>query len=458
MIYQKIKLFIAKIGQHNRTIFSAAALIAIITFAVKFVAMLKELVVASHFGTSEVLDVFLIAYLIPSFAISIFAGNFSAAVIPPFIEIRKQNGAEAAKRYLATTMVITLGLLSMIAAILALSGPLALNLLSSNLSAETQSLSLSLYFILLPIIMLAGIVDIFSALLKAEKKFILAAFTPMLVPLTVLFSLLILSSDIGIYAYAYGEFFGSLAGIVLLAIGLKKYNLFVYPKWYGIDNNVRQTMSQYIPLISSSMIICSAPVIDIVMASTLEPGSVSSLTYGNKITTVILSISSIALVSSLLPYFSSMVANKEWKSVQHTINFFMKTVFITTIPMMIVFMLFSEQITRLLFERGEFTGQDTLVVSQIFFFYLLQMPFFIADMIWISLIYALKVNQILLLGNIITIILNIAGNYFFMQIWGIAGIALSTALVLFISFIYLTITARRALARAIQASPEQGVQ
>ncbi len=457
MIYQNFKQLSTKIGQYNRTIFSAAAIIAAITLVVKFVAMLKELVVANNFGTNEVLDVFLIAYLIPSLTISIFAGNFSAAVIPHFIDMHKEEGTTAAKKYLATIMATSLALLVGIAAILALSGPLALKLLSSNLSQEAQALSLSLYFILLPILIIQGFVDIFSAVLNAGKKFILAAFAPLLIPLSVLLSLLIFSSELGIYAYAYGELFGALAGMILLAIGLKKYKLFVYPRWHKLDDRVRQTLNQYIPLISSSMIICGAPVIDVVMATSLGPGSVSSLTYGNKITAVILSISSIALVTALLPHFSSMIADKDWQSVRRTTQFFLKVVFATTIPLMVLCMLFSEEITRLLFERGEFTAQDTQIVSQVFFFYLLQTPFFIADMIWISLISALKVNQILLLGNIITIVLNVVGNYIFMQIWGVAGIALSTALVLFISFIYLTIAARRALAKAeaIQESSEQ---
>ncbi len=419
--------------------------------------MLKELAVAHNFGTSEILDVFLIAYLIPSFTISIFAGNFSASVIPHFTEIRKQKGLDAAKKYLATIMMISFGLLLCIAAILALAGPIALKLLSSNLSETTRDLSLSLYFILLPILVIEGFVDIFAAVLNASKKFVLASFSPMLIPLCVLFSLLLFSSEIGIYAYAYGELFGALAGMILLAIGLVRYKLFVLPKWYGLNDNVRQTISQYIPLISSSMIICGAPVIDIIMASSLDPGSVSSLTYGNKITAVILSLSSIALVTALLPHFSSMVADRDWQSVDSTIRFFLKMVFISTIPLMIVCMIFSQEITRLLFERGEFTPQDTIVVSQIFFFYLLQMPFFIADMIWISLISALKVNQILLLGNVITVVLNVIGNYLFMQVWGVAGIALSTSLVLLVSFIYLTIMARKALAKAKAAddSPTQ---
>lgn len=45
---------------------------------VKFVSAAKELVVADYFGTGDVVDAFLFAFLLPSFAINVLSGSFSA--------------------------------------------------------------------------------------------------------------------------------------------------------------------------------------------------------------------------------------------------------------------------------------------------------------------------------------------------------------------------------------------
>ena len=53
----------------NRSIFGAALTIGALTIAAKLVSVVKELIVAKTFGTSDALDAFLIAFLLPLFAI-----------------------------------------------------------------------------------------------------------------------------------------------------------------------------------------------------------------------------------------------------------------------------------------------------------------------------------------------------------------------------------------------------
>src|SRR5712691_1689461 len=58
----------------NRRIFAAMLTVGGLSLAVKIVSTLKEIVIAHQFGAGDRLDAFLIAYLVPSFAINVIAG------------------------------------------------------------------------------------------------------------------------------------------------------------------------------------------------------------------------------------------------------------------------------------------------------------------------------------------------------------------------------------------------
>jgi putative peptidoglycan lipid II flippase len=108
-----------------------------------------------------------------------------------------------------------------------------------------------------------------------------------------------------------------------------------------------------------------------------------------------------------------------------------------TVPLTVGLVYFSEPLVRLFFERGAFTSGDTYLVSQVQVLFLLQVPFYFLSILIVRLISSLQANHILLWGAVISLPLSVILNYLFMQWLGVAGIALSTSMVYFVSFCYL---------------------
>src|SRR6185503_14581895 len=98
-------------GSVNRRIFAAMLTVGTLTAAVKVVSTFKEMVVARQFGVSDGLDALLIAYLLPSFAINVVAGSFNAALVPTYIQVREQEGHQAAQRLFSSVVVWSAALL-----------------------------------------------------------------------------------------------------------------------------------------------------------------------------------------------------------------------------------------------------------------------------------------------------------------------------------------------------------
>ena len=77
------------------------------------------------------------------------------------------------------------------------------------------------------------------------------------------------------------------------------------------------------------------------------------------------------------------------------------------------------------------------------------MPFYLMGIVLVRLISALKANHLLMWGAVLSVGLNIALNYAFMQWLGVSGIALSTTVVYVVSFCFLWSASSRLLKSAM---------
>jgi putative peptidoglycan lipid II flippase len=423
-------------GSINRQIFGAAAIVGLSTILVKVLTVSKELVVAWRFGTGDELDAFLIALVVPSFIINVVAGSFNVALIPTYVKVREQQGRIASQKLFSGVMVWSLGLLVVTTVVMMATAPLYLPLIASGFDAQKLNLTLYLLWAIAPIVLLAGVLNIWTAVLNAGERFALAAISPIFTPAITI--LLIFSFRTwGIFALAAGLVAGAIAEMIILGVALHRQKISLIPQWCKFDANLRQVASQYAPIMAGAFLMGSTNLVDQSMAAMLVPGSVAALGYANRVVFLPLTLSTTALGTAVIPYFSKMVAEEDWSNVRHTFMGYLKLIFALTIPVMLFFILGSELIVRLLFQRGSFTANDTQIVAQIQNFYALQIPFYVGAIFVVRLINSMRINYLLAWGSGLNLIVNIIGNYVFMMWFGVGGIALSTSLVYLFSFLFL---------------------
>jgi putative peptidoglycan lipid II flippase len=429
-------------GSNNRKIFGAALTVGLGTTLVKIAAMARELVVAWRFGTQDELDAFYIALVVPSFAINAIAGSLNSAFIPTYIQVLHKQGVKQAQKLFSSATLWNIGLLVIAGVLIVITAPVYLQLIASGFSSQKLGLTFNLLLVIAPIIVLSGILEIWGAVFNARESFVLFALVPIITPLVSII-LLFRFEAWGIFALAGAILCGALIEILILGVRLHSIGISPYPKWYGFDSNLRQVANQYAPMIAGSLMICSAGTIDQVMAAMLSPGSVAALNYANRMIASPISLMSIALGTAVIPYFSKMVASQDWEGISHTLKRYLLIIFLITIPFAAFLFIFSQPIVELFFQRGSFTSKDTVLVAQIQAFYALQIPFYIANILVVKLISSMQKNQLLMWVSGFNLIINILGNYVFMQWLGIKGIALSTSCVYLFSFLYLLIAANK---------------
>jgi len=451
--YQKWLDFWKKLtsGSTNRQIFGAAVTVGIGTGFVKVASVGKELVVAWKFGTAGDLDAFLIALVVPFVITNVIASSFNAALIPTYIRVREQSGIKAAQKLFSGAIAWSLGLLGITTVLMLATAPLYLPKMAAGFSAEKLDLTYKLLCAIAPIILLTGMMTIWGAVLNAGEQFALVAVAPIITPVITMLFLFGINSW-GVFSLASGLVCGQLLEMLVVGIALRRQGISLLPKWYGFDTHLSEVAGQYAPMIAAAFLMCSTALVDQSMAAMLPSGSVASLNYGNRIISLPITITSTALSTAVIPYFSKMVAREDWTTLRHTLKQYLGLIFAFTIPLTGLIILFSEPIVQILLQRGSFTANDTHLVAQIQACYAFQIPFYIASILVVRLISAMRNNQILMWGSGSNLIVNIGLNYLFMQWLGVPGIALSTSGVLCFSFFYLCFFANKRLKKSLTDS------
>ena len=421
----------------NRRIFAAMITVGGFTVLVKLAAAVKDIAIAYQFGTRDELDAFLVAFLLPQFAVNLIGGSLNAALIPTYIQVREQEGQKAAQRVLSNVMVLSISFLVALSVVLALAASYILPLVASGFTAEKLVLTHSLYYVLLPTLILSGLATTWAAILNAESRFALAAVVPVTTSIMTILVVVIMAKQWGSFALVVGVIGGALIETGLLGWGLRRAGVSLVPRWCGTSPAVKQVLGQYAPMVAGAFLLGSAGVISQSMAAMLSPGSVSALAYGNKITSLLLGIGGLAVSTAVLPHFSHLVATEDWLGIRHTFLTYSRLILMVMLPLVLILIYFSEPIVAMLFQRGAFTNADTHLVGRLQVMYLLQVPLYVVSMLLVKLISAAKANHLLMWGALISLVANITLTYLLMWWFDVVGIALATSAMYLISFVFL---------------------
>lgn len=439
-------------GSVNRKIFIAALTVGGFTLMVKLAAIFKELISAYQFGAGRELDALLIAWALPTFVINVLGGSLQAALVPVYLEVLHKEGQPAASRLIGSLSVVFLLLLVVVSLVLLALAPWLLRGMGMGFTARELVLCQHVFYVLLPIIVFTGMARLYGGVLVSENNFAIATTATIATPLLSIICMLLFTRTIGIYSLALGILLGAMVEGLLLAWILARRNVRLSLRWEGKTPALAQIGTQYLPVIMGSVLMAGTLLTDQAMAGMLPAGGVSALSYANKVPAVILGLTSAAIGTAVLPYFSRMVTAADWVGVRHTFRTYCKLIAVTTIPATIVLIVLSGLIIRHLFERGAFTAADSQIVSWTQIWFLMQIPFYTLGILAVRLISALQANRILMWGSAISLVLNAVLDYVLMQKMGVAGIALSTSLVYIVSFVYLFVMLMRVMRKRMQIS------
>ena len=429
----------------NYKIFFSGLAVGAATASVQFVQTIKDIIVADKFGTGMDLENFIISFLIPGFLITVLADSIPSALLPVYANVRQQDGPQPAKAFLSFTCLLLMVLSAVVCILFMTGGHTALFPIIKKLSTKRQEIILHFQNMLLPIIIVqTGFVSL-CTFFYSQKKFFSTTILKISTPLIIIIFLIFDSFEKRIMALVIGTLSGTCLQFIIIFARSIKYSLFsrINPSMH----HMKGFWGQYLPLCFAAALMGGTILIDNSMASLLPAGNLASLSFGNKIVMALLGLSGNVLGTSVLPYFSEMSAKKHLQSLNHSVRTYQKLILKVAIPASALLILLSEPITQLVWQHGNFTSSDTIVVAKIQSLYALQSPFYLMGILLGRAISSIGGNHVLAIITVFNLVLNFLFNFVLMKFFGIYGIALSTSVVYFLSYIMIELAFKRLLKR-----------
>lgn len=416
-------------GSVSRRILSAALMIGALTGIVKVTIAIKELGVAAVFGVGDAIDIYATALLIPTIVTSILSGSFYSASIPVLIQAREQQGTNAQKRLMQTLTLWYLLALLVGALLTFMFANYYLPFIASGFSDVKIEMTRKLISIMCPWIVFSGLSVLWGSFFNANEKFFLPSLVPIITPLIILTVINLTRSTPDIILVAWALLLGAFVEMCLLAVTLWQQNYRLISLDFSISPEIRQIMLQSIPLIGSAIISSGNTIVDQVVVATLPAGSVAALRYTTQFSGLFLSIAAIGIGTAVMPFYSTMIANRDWQSVRRILTQYIILIGFVTVPITIGIFSFSEPLSRLIFQRGAVTADNVQLISNILRYSALQIPFYVTNILIIRLVSALGKNNILVVWAAISLLLNALLDLLLVNWLGIGGIAFASALV-----------------------------
>jgi putative peptidoglycan lipid II flippase len=388
----------------------------------------RDVALANQFGTANAVDAFVVALILPLFAIQIISGALPSALVPIYTSVESDDGVEAGSRLLAGAILLNAALATLCTIVLAVAAPVVLRVVGLGFGASKLALTQSLYFELLPMTIFGALAIPWGAVLNAHQRFALPAATPVCAPLIATVLMVAGPASWGIHAVAWGMTIGAALEAVILAIALARIGISPLPRWVGFDDHLKKVARQYAPGAGAALLMTSTVVVDQAVAAAHASGSVATLNYGGKVVSFLLGVGAVAIGTVALPHLSAIVARQEWDSVRRAIRSYVGFVLVIAVPITLLVMLFSRPIVSLLFEHGAFGAADARNVANVQALYVIQIPFFLAGTIGVRTLSALRRNQVAAIISVFIVVVNLIADLAFLRLFGVPGIALATSL------------------------------
>lgn len=433
----RFEKLIRSVGPRNVRLLQAIFGAAAGTFFVRMAQVVRELVFAYEFGVNRNLDILLLALALPTYLGQAMLGAIPASLIPAAVAERESSGDESMLRLVSSFGCLLLSVLTILAIGSTVAGPIYLTIVGHKLSPNELDFGFKLLLLLTPFLLLRGIEIFWVSWLNLNGSFAIPAIVPCITPLIGAAALLIVGPDQGAYAVAIATSVGLAIECGFLGWIVRRSYIVPTWSWFGFSNSLRRTLRQYAPVMMGALLLSAIVLVDQRSAAQLGSGSISQLYFANLIVQLPLLLASSALSAALLPYVSESIANKKWSRLRRLLTVPIALIFLLGVLAGTILTLLAHLIVSLVLVRGAFSTIDVEGVAAILRTLSWQIPFFLGGQIAVQAISAMRRNEILLWGAIISLGLKIALNYFFVARMGLPGIGLSTTVVFAASMTFL---------------------
>ena len=409
------------------------AIFAIATALSRIAGLGREIVAASYFGTTGPASAFTIASQIPNLMANLFAqAALSAAFVPVFTDLLQQGRKREAFKLASTLfwiILIALGALTAVGILLA--GTIMPLFTGSTFNHYLNQLTAGLAQVLFPVVLLLGLTGLLVGILQSYDEFTIPALAPAVWNIVIVVLLVALHPrfPVGkqIYAYAVAWLAATVVQFLLVASALRRIDFRLQFSIDWRDPRVRTVFTLMLPVTIGLGIVNLDQLLNTVFGALVSPQAPRAIDNAFRIYMLPQGVFSVAVATVLFPTLSRQAALRDLPGMRRAVGIGMRQINLLLIPAAAVLMVLATPITRLVYQRGEFTAHSTSLVATALFWFAVSLPFGGINLLLTRTFFAVRrpwiPTALAGLNMVVDVIVSIA----LYKPLGIAGLVIGTA-------------------------------
>lgn len=361
------------------SLIKSASIVSLLTLASRITGLVRELLIASTFGASAMTDAFNVAFRIPNFFRRLFGeGAFSQAFVPVLAATRAKHGLESTRLLVDRVATVLAWVLLATCVLGVLGSPLLVWAMASGLQQNPRGFEVAVVMTrwMFPYIGFMSLVALAAGVLNTWKRFAVPAVTPVLLNLSMIGAAWLGGpwfQSMGlepIYALCAGVLVGGVMQLVVQWAALHKMDMMPRVAWRRsdiaaawADSGTRNVASLMVPALLGVSVAQISTLINTQIASHLPSGSVSWLTYADRLMEFPTALLGVALGVVLMPQLASASAASDTQKYSSLLDWGLRIVVLLSVPCSIGLLLFAQPLVAVLYHYGAFTGLDVQQTS-----------------------------------------------------------------------------------------------
>lgn len=351
----------------NPSVFKALAKFGSNTLLSRILGFVRDLVFAHVFGAGSATDAFFVAFKIPNFLRRLFAeGAFAAAFVPVLAEYRQRSYEEL--KHFVDRVAGTLGSVLLLVTVVGVAGaPGVVMVFAPGFVDDRGLLALATEMLRLtfPYLLFISLTAFAGGILNSYNRFGVPAFTPVILNLCLIAAALWLSPllEEPIVALAWGVLAAGLFQLLFQIPFLHQLRLVPRLRLAPRDPGVRRIGTLMLPALFGVSVTQLNLMLDTVIASFLEDGSISWLYYSDRLMEFPLGVLGVGLGTVILPRLSERHLQASPGGFSHTLDWALRLSLLFGLPAALGLFVLAGPIIVTLFQSAVFDLRDVTMSS-----------------------------------------------------------------------------------------------
>ncbi len=411
----------------------------------RLLGLVRVQVITALFGAKIATDVFVVASTVPTMVYDLLiSGAISAALIPVFTGYADSEDKKEFSRVVSAVLSMAAAALALLVALLVVVAPWLVDILGAGFDEEARALTTYLVRLMLPSVLLMGMAGVLASTLYARQRFTLPAFSVAVYNVGIILGGVLFAGRLQVTSLAVGVLLGALLQVAIQWPGLR--GLRIHPAIDLSHPGVRAILKLYAPVALGLIVSNLGVIIDRHLASQTGEGSIAAMNVATTLVQFPLGLVATATSFAVLPLLSRQAsglrtedsglsdrdppqssAHSPQSSYVATLRMGMKMILLLIVPAAVGLAVLREPVIQLLFQRGEFDHNATVLTALAFLGYSPSIAFTAVDQLLIFAFYARKDTLTPVLVGVMAIFVYLTVALALVRPMGMLGLVLANA-------------------------------